>query len=344
MIERSRDLALVVVVPSPKGGPNADWWNNWDQRRTSLLELSMEQLHRISSLDITVRAWMRRIVPALPVPIQYDSNVQAPLLKHLRVDCIDRRDWPFLPLGLLTGGAPMLESLDLCRTNQFWGWGSIRLQNLKHLSVQAGRSRWGGSSGRAVEADYMDQLVVALANSSQLEELTLLDCIPRLRSPATCIAQLPNLCQIRLKWVAEQVKTLLVYLSLPPSASRAFYVNWSDIEDRSLSDELAVLSGLIHSLALHLHHRLARWTAFDLGSDMLAECKIECVEDVTESPPGVFREAQELSLQWSRMGTLTTLFFISTALPTLGVLRVKGGRNCMKCIRAFKKLSADAFP
>jgi hypothetical protein len=339
-IERSRDLALVVVVPCPKGGPNADWRNGWDQRRISLPELSMEQLHRISTLDVTVRAWMR---PALSVPIQHDSNVQAPLLKHLRVDCIDCRHSLFLPLGLLIGGAPLLESLDLCRTNQFWGWGSIRLQNLKHLSVHAGWSRWGGSA-RAVETHSMDQLVVALAHSPQLEELTLLNCIPLLRSPPTCIAQLPNLRRIRLNSVSERIRNLLVYLSLPPSASRDFHVTWSDIEDHSLSDDLAVLSGRIHSLDLHLDHRLARWTAFDLGSDTLAEWKIVYVEDVTESPPAVFSEAQELSLQWSGMGTLTTLFFISTALPTLGVLSVKGGRNCMKCIRAFGKLPADAFP
>jgi hypothetical protein len=180
----------------------------------------MAELHRTVSLDFTTRKWMHCQAGFF----MWRATICAPLLKRLRVDGPEDACYGLLPLRLLMGGAPMLESLDLFCSNQYWGWKSIRLPCLKHLSVRASLC---SKSGQAVQVDSLSSLLCALLHSPCLEELTLVDSIPP-RTEALDhkdIVCLPRLRRIKLKAAAICIKHLLASLSFPDNTRQAFFLD-----------------------------------------------------------------------------------------------------------------------
>jgi hypothetical protein len=343
MIARSRDVPLVVGIPLPPYVPyvcgSQGRGSHSIMRAQASFERTLNLLHQVADLDITVRAWM------LACTIVYREEAPyAPLLKRLRVDGMDNAYLPPLPQSLLAGGAPLLVHVELSRTSAQWAWSAVRLPCLRTLSVRATK-QWSASI-YGVDRDTLDALLGALAQSPQLEELALFSSIPPQSSVPVEVVRLPHLRRLTLQSDAVRLAALLAALSFPENTSRAILSNSSPGESVSLEDELAPLAGRFRTVALHVTGELVHWIAHKdgLSSEIAGEWRTRCTGDMI-AVPAMFRDTHTLALRLAkRQSLLSALSALSAALPSLTTLRVYGETTCLQCVHAFRKLPADAFP
>jgi hypothetical protein len=345
MIARSRDLPLILEIPCPINNAAAEWPIRRRPEPVPPFALTLAHMHRIVELDMTVRKWM--FYPCenpwpWSYPISFVQDGSAPVLKRLRVDGIAHwRPPPGLPRDFLLGTAPLLESLELIHTSQYWNWQLIRLPHLKHLSVSAS-SNIHSHSGRAIEQDTMDQLLKALSYSPLLESIKLIDSVPLPRHSEIQHVDLPHLRHVRLQSEETRLAGLLAVLSFPADTPlRSFNAATRDPLKDSLWNE-PLQNGRFRHATICTAGQSFHWTA-QVDEWGIAEWGVpHSGSEITV--PAAFEYAQAVDLQCKRTRVLKTLLAVSSALPFLVTLRIHGADDCIKSIRSFCKRPAELFP
>jgi hypothetical protein len=344
MIQRARNLPLHVEVP--------EIWSNDLLARlgpSNKTFTSIIHLHRIETLDITVRRWMNYSKRWAVAP--GTTYCSAPALRTLRVHGTSHYlDW--MPSDFLAEGAPLLQALDIVHLSRHWQWDHPIFSHLTSLKVHA----LGGISHR-LERETSD-LLGALQRSPDLEILVLRGVIPVLVTAGHTTVLLHCLRELQLLGSMRRLSALLERLSFPLNCKCSFntivpehdwHRSWDGLH--RFDGQLEKISLRVKSNTQHMHG----WIGNHITSnqepilELRTRCNIPSLDTEGEQysllchmyTPNV----KQLDLNWSWTNSRILFRTITRALPDLETLTVRGGRNCMAVLRALSlSLRANTHP